>query len=281
MPGRGGTYIKSHAKIRRVRRTARKRLPLPAAVVYRGARGTGQARAGGPRRVGRPNRPYANVGTRGYGRKAGQSVARVAVSKRRRVRRITEDDPRWNPRTMGNRKGTVRSPRTMDAERARRRQQLLRNLGVFVPHYDRQAKALWGRSSHFYGRAGEKMPELVVETRRGPGAAWVNRNRPNRVHVSPTHVLRAVEDPNELTVLLHEWAHSSQGKGRRSISPSDRAKVPHKRHDTEGGAEAFTHEVSPWTGLRAYRGTDDYARMARSYRRRKGRRQVLLGQFGR
>lgn len=34
-----------------------------------------------------------------------QALSREALARKRRKKRITEDDPRWNPATMGNRRG--------------------------------------------------------------------------------------------------------------------------------------------------------------------------------
>lgn len=42
-----------------------------------------------------------------YGPKKGKQVFYATANKRsKKVRRITEDDPRWNPRTMGNHRGS-------------------------------------------------------------------------------------------------------------------------------------------------------------------------------
>lgn len=47
-----------------------------------------------------------------YGAKKGKQVFYATANKRKKVKRITEDDPRWNPRTMGNHRGSKNTKQT-------------------------------------------------------------------------------------------------------------------------------------------------------------------------
>lgn len=70
------------------------------------------------------------------------------------------------------------------------------------------------------------------------------------------------------TVVLHELAHTAQ---RRNLP----------RRVREGGAEAFTRVMARRLGLLPPRSARSYRRWGRRVSRRRGRRFVLQGQFGR